>query len=275
MSSTVLSLVELEDQALELTQEAINFRGAMRHIGDKLNAYSESFQTFVKEQFIEEEPQIGLINESVSKKVASNANYMTLRRRNVVVPPGLSVSYLDHIGTLSHIQDTVDTVLSDVLIPIEYYLGSLLSRPDTLLSHREPTVVQDVVDRDLDSLKERLAKDFDKSKHETASYGDLVGRQSDWTKISTSFNDLSDRLNKIDRQKVLDHVTRIGEYIERLIEHLEDDSQAYAQNGISISNLAKVTYAVASDVEFYATQAYMVELLQTSIENAIEVANKG
>jgi len=124
-------------------------------------------------------------------------------------------------------------------------------------------------------MKDRIVKDFDKARQETANYGDLVGRQSDWPKIAASFNDLSDRLGKIDRVQVLGYVTTISEHIERLIENLSDDSQAYAENGISIANLAKVSYAVANEVEFYASHAYMVELLQTSIENAVDVVQNG
>lgn len=275
MSSNTPSLVELENQALELTQEALNFRGAMKHIGDKLRVYSESFQSFIKERFVEEAPQVGLINESLAKKLAGEKNYMELRRRKVIIPPGLKVSYLEHLKTLNLSQNNVDKLIPEILVPTEKFFGTLLARPDTLKSHREPSVIQDAVNHDLDALKDTIAKDFDRARQETANYGDLVGRQSDWPKISTEFNALSDRLNQIDRMKVLEYVTLIGDHIERLIEHLEDDSQAYAENGVSISNLAKVTYAVASEVEFYATHAYMVELLQTSIENAVSVVNNG
>lgn len=275
MSTTELSLTQLEGQALELTQEAINFRGAMKNIGDKLRAYSDSFQAFVKTQFIEDAPQIGLINDSLSKKLAKNDQYMTLRRRKVIVPPGLKVSYLDHLKTLHTSQANVDALIPEILMPTEKFLGALLARPDTLKSHREPEIIQQAVNHDVDALKATLAKDFDKGRHETVNYGDLVGRQSDWPKIAESFNDLSDRMGRIDRVQILGHVTTISEYLERLIEHLSDDSQAYAENGISVSNLAKVSYAVATEVEYYATHAYMVELLQTSIENAVEVVNNG
>lgn len=273
MSTTKLSLTELEGQALELTQEAINFRGAMKHVGDKLKAYSESFQSFIKNQFVEDVPQIGLINESVAKKLAKNDQYMTLRRRKVIVPPGLKVTYLEHLKTLHASQDNVDRMIPEILSPTEKFLGALLARPDTLKSRREPEVIQQAIDHDVDALKDRLSKDFDPARHEVANYGDLVGRQSDWPKIAESFNELSDRLGRVDRIEVLKYVTTISEHLERLIEHLNDDSQAYAENGISISNLAKVSYAVATEVEFYATHAYMVELLQTSIENATSVVN--
>jgi hypothetical protein len=275
MSTKELGLTSLETQALELTQEAINFRGAMRNIGDKLKAYSESFQSFIKNQFIEDVPQIGLINDSLAKSLAKNDQYMNLRRRKVIVPPGLKVSYLDHLKTLHESQANVDRLIPEILAPTEKFLGTLLARPDTLKSRREPEVVQNALDHDVDALKSKLAKDFDKGRHETVNYGDLIGRQSDWPKIAESFNNLSDRLGHIDRVEVLHYVTTISEHLERLIEHLSDDSQAYVENGITISNLAKVSYAVANEVEFYATHAYMVELLQTSIENAVEVVNNG
>jgi hypothetical protein len=272
MSTQQLTLKSFEDQCLELTQEAFSARGSIRNLGEKLNAFSNSFKQFITQSFVEDVPNLGLLNENAFRKLSKADNYMRLRNKKVVVPKGLHVTYLEHLKSLHVSQKHIDGLFDDVLIPIEKFLGALLHNPDNLKGQREAGIVQDVIDRDVESVQKEVAKDFSRDQAEQRLYGELIGRQSDWMKISSSFNDLSESLAVITREEVLKYVTNIGELLETLIGRLEEDPEVYASNGVGISNMAKVAYAVASEVEYYALHSYMVEGLQVSIENATEIA---
>lgn len=272
MSTQPLTLKSFEDQCLELTQEAFSARGSIRNLGEKLNAFSNSFKQFITQSFVEDVPTLSLLNDNAFRKLSKADNYMRLRNKRVIVPKGLNVTYLDHLKTLHKSQKHVDGLFEDVLIPIDKFLGALLHNPDNLKGQREAGIVQEVIDRDVESVQKEVAKDFSRDQAEQRLYGELIGRQSDWIKISGSFNDLSEALAVITREEVLKYVTGIGELLETLIERLEEDPEAYASNGVGISNMAKVAYAVAGEVEYYALHSYMVEGLQVSIENATEIA---
>lgn len=274
MSTQPVTLVSFEDQCLNLTQEAFLSRGSIRDLGEKLSAFSASFKQFITQSFVEDVTNIGLLNENAFQKLSKADNYMRLRNKKVVVPKGLKVSYLEHLKTLHVSQNHVNGLFTDVLIPIEKFLGLLLHNPDNLKGNREAGVIDDVVARDVESVQKEVSKDFSRDQAEQRAYGELVGRQSDWIKISRSFNDLSEALAVITREEVLKYVTSIGELLETLIERLEEDPEVYSANGVGISNMAKVAYAVASEVEYYALHSFMVEGLQTSIENATDVAQR-
>lgn len=271
MSTQPLTLEAFESQCLELMQEAFSVRGSIRNLGEKLNAFSSSFKQFITQSFVEDSPQFGLLNENAFRGLSKTDNYMRLRNKKVVVPKGLNVSYLEHLKTLHKSQKHVDGLFDNVLIPIEKFLGTLLNNPDNLKGQREAGIVDAVVARDVEAVQKEVAKDFSRDQAEQRPYGSLVGRQSDWTKIAGSFNDLSESLQVISREEVLKYVTAIGELLEVLIERLEEDPEVYATNGVGISNMAKVAYAVAGEVEYYALHAYMVEGLQVSIENAVDI----
>lgn len=272
MSTQMMTLKSFEDQCLELTQEAFSVRGSVKNLGEKLSAFSSSFKQFMTQSFVEDVSQLNLLNENAFRKLSKSDNYMRLRNKKVIVPKGLNVSYLDHLKSLHVSQKHVDGLFDEVLIPIDKFLGALLNNPDNLKGSREAEVVNRVVERNVEGVQKEVAKDFSRDQAEQRTYGELIGRQSDWTKISGSFNDLSESLSVLTREAVLKYVVGIGELLEVLIQRLEEDPEIYAANGVGIANMAKVAYAVASEVEYYALHSYMVEGLQVSIENATEVA---
>lgn len=268
MSEHTVSLGTLEEAALALSTEAINFRGSFDLLREKLPAFFGKVTGFVDGLLPNQELNLDLLNQRKYSELAKKGDYMTLRRRNVLVPKGLAVSYLKHIATLNRNQDALDDLISETLRPFEKHLGVLLSDPDTLKSQRDSKIVEKVVTHDIDALRQAMAKDFSKDGAERRPYGELIARQSDWPKVTSEFNDLVERLARVPRKEILSLVEQITEHLEKLLERMETDPDTYQATGLKISELAKVSFTMAEEVEFYATQAFMIEQLQVSIEAA-------
>jgi hypothetical protein len=271
MSEQTVSLGVLEEATLVLSTEAINLRGSFDSLREKLPGFFDKLTGFVNGLLPNEELQLDLFNQRKYAKLSKKGDYMTLRRRNVMVPKGLQVSYLKHLTSLNRNQDALDELLTETLRPFERHLATLLSNPETLKSQRDSKIIDKVVTHDIESLRTEMAKDFNKDSAERRSYGDLVGRQSDWPKIAGEFNDLVERMARISRKEVLSLVETISGHLNKLIERMETDPETYEASGLKISELAKVSFVMAEEVEFYATQAFMVEQLQASIEAASDL----
>jgi F0F1-type ATP synthase delta subunit len=271
MSEPTVSLGILEEATLDLSTEAINLRGSFDSLRQKLPDFFGKLTGFVNGLLPNQELQLDMFNQRKYAELAKKGDYMTLRRRNVIVPKGLQVSYLKHLESLNRNQDAIDTLITEILSPFEKHLGTLLSNPETLKSQRESKIIDKVVVHDVAGLRSEMAKDFNKDSAERRPYGTVIGRQSDWPKITLEFNDLVERMARISRKEVLSYVELISEHLEKLIQRMETDPETYESNGLKVSELAKISFVMAEEVEFYATQAFMVEQLQVSIEAAAEL----
>ena len=87
----------------------------------------------------------------------------------------------------------------------------------------------------------------------------------------TKHNDLVERLASVPREKVLELVEIITDHLETLLKRMDEDPETYVASGVTISDIAKLSFTLAQEVEFYALYTFMVEGLQNSIENAADV----
>lgn len=271
MSEQTIDLGVLEQAATELTTEALSLRGSFDYLRTKLPEYFNKVTGFVGGLLPDSDLQLDLLNDRKHYELSKKGDYMTLRRYPVMVPKGLAVSYLKHLKTLSKAQDAVDGLITETLQPFEKHLATLLSNPDTLMSQRESKIIDKVVTHDIDALRDTIAKDFSRDGAEKRKYGDLIGRQGDWPQVAGEFNDLVERLARVPRKEVLALVELITEHLDKLLQRMETDPETYQATGISISELAKVSFVMAQEVEFYATHSFMLEQLQVSIEAAGEL----
>lgn len=271
MSVHAVNLDALEEATLAMSIEAINLRGSFDSLRQKLPGFFGKLTDFTNGLLPNTELQLDMFNQRKYAELAKKGDYMVLRRRNVMVPKGLQVSYLKHLETLNRNQDAIDYLITETLRPFERHLGTLLSNPDTLKSQRESKIIDKVVIHDIAALRTEMAKDFNKDSAERRPYGAVIGRQSDWPKITLEFNDLIERAARVSRKEVLSLVELISEHLDKLIQRMETDPETYEATGLKISELAKVSFVMAEEVEFYATQAFMIEQLQASIEASAEL----
>ena len=274
MSESTIGRDDLEQRALELTTEALSFRGGFASLREKLSDYFDSVSQFVADKLPSNDQSLDLLNQRMYQKLSREGNYVELRRKAVIVPRGLSSDYLTYMESLSKSQDALDELIDDTLRPFEKHLAVLLKDPDTLRSQRESNIVDRVVTHDIEGLRGEVGRHFSKDQAERRPYGSLVGRQADWAQIATTFNDLVERFAQVPRKEVLALVEQIASLLDRLIQNMADDPETYEASGVSIAELAKVSYVMAEEVEFYALHAFRLEQLQTSIEMAGELAQK-
>lgn len=273
MSDKEFTLESIEASAIEITQEAIDIRRGVDSIKEKLPSFFNSLRGFVDNKLFSFQFTNTTFDFKIGTK-AQNTDYTKVRKDQVIVPHGLAVTYLEYLSVLDRCQDHCDSLFSSVLIPFEKYLGKLLSNPDDLRSMRENGIIDTVYGRDLDSLKSTLSKAFDRRVGDKVPYGDLIQRQRDVSSVIKSFNELKERTKAIKHKDVTDTVNLIVSHMDTLIERMDDEPEVYKASGITISSLTKLSYLLASEVEFYAVHNYNVIALEGSIKEALKVAVK-
>lgn len=209
---------------------------------------------------------------SLSTREYSNltkGNYVALMEKRVVIPKGLNKTYLQYLTVLQGLSAYITPLYSDVLIPAEKFLASLLNDPDELSSSRPNGKLANVKTIDVTRAKKEWAACFDNSGRERAPFGDVVKSLAEWPKIVSEFNDIKDvKLKAFTKEQVGDKVTDIVELINMLTANMEEQPDAYKTSGVTAKSLSEFTYQVAVHVEFYAMYLFALEQLRASIEYA-------
>lgn len=270
MQPANVSLESIGEEALVLSQEAMSFTADIDNVREKLPSFFKSVSTFIGEKLDGLKTRETQLSRSLFKAAKESDEYMKLRNKKVPVPAGLSVTYLEHLNTLEANQHYADTLMDDVLSPTEKYLGRLLDSPDRMKSQMEDTIIIKLANRSIGDAKARADKDFSKDKAESRKYGEVIKRQGDWDTLYSKLNDLEKRISKNDPIDTVDMVTTISEYLDLMIERMEEDPQVYSASGITISSLAKLTYILATHVEFVSVHTFMVKEFKTAVESTAE-----
>ena len=276
MPEHVMTLEEFETASLALAQEALSIplSGTFTKLRAALPNYFANLKDFIQHRLFDNNAALDLLNQNKYSALANEGNYMALRMKPVIVPKGLNASYLDYLKVLEKAQDSVDLLIPETLTPFQKYLGALLSDPDTLKSQRQAQMLDTVTTHDLEPVQKDIQALFSQDNAENRTYGTLIQRQRDWPYIVSQFNDLVERMAKSPRSEILKSVETIGDYLDTLMKRVTEDPDAYAASGVTVSALAQLCYAMASEVEFYATQSFRIEALQVSIEAAADLVKK-
>lgn len=266
MQPAKLTLEDIGTEALELSQEAMSFTADIDNVREKLPNFFKGVTSFVEEKLNSLRQRESAIDRGLFKSAKEADEYMKLRNKKVPVPAGLSTTFLEHLGTLEENQQYADTLMSDVLIPTEKYLGRLLDKPDNMKSQIEDSLISVIGQRDIDSAKANMHDDFSKDQAQSRKYSDVIKRQGDWDTLYKRMDDLESRIDAHDPIDTVDMVTTISEYLDVIIERLEEDPETYNMSGVTISTLTKLTYLIATEVEFMSVHTFMYKEFKTAVE---------
>ena len=273
MQPAKLSLEDIGNEALTLSQEAMSFTADIDNVRQKLPNFFKGVTNFVEDKLNALRQRESAVDRGLFYKAKDANDYMKLRNKKVPVPAGLNTTYLKHLDTLERNQEFADTLMAEVLIPTEKFLGGLLDKPDNMKSQIESTLISEIARRDIEDAKSEMHDDFSKDQAQQRPYGDVVKRQGDWDELYKRMDALEKRIENNDPINTVDMVTTISEYLDVIIERLEEDPETYNMSGVTISSLTKLTYLIATEVEFMSVHTFMYKELKTSVEEAAKVVS--
>lgn len=266
-------LLDLRDSALSLSQEGMSRHFKADTVTKLLPNFVNTVTSFITEKFGTANNaalNVNLVNVKEVERLARDTDLRELRYVKVAVPEGLTLDFLGYLSALEQMQDSLDDLQKDLLQPFDRMLSDWLANPDELRSRRSHSFMQVLMNRDSDQKAEALKGAFDPRQGDRRNYGDLVRRQNEWRSIAERYNRLVERYARINRKDVEDSVLTITEHLDVLLERIQADPDGYQMSGITLSDLAKVTYVLAEEVEHFALQGFMLKSLSPSLEAAID-----
>lgn len=274
MKQYPISLEEFEQDCASLSMEALNIRGTIENVRKRLPLFFAKFKSFISSRLATGVMHVDLIDTYKADKILKNIDYLTVRKMRVIVPKGLNTTFLKHLETLHLSQDLVDKLFGETLNPCNLLLARLLSDPDSLRSQRESKAFNAIVLHDFEPVRKRLVSEFSKDGAERRLYGEVIERQTDWSLVISTYNELVTRFSRINLDDVLKSVRQISDQMDRLIENMETDPNVYAASGLTISSLAKLAHSIATEVEHFAMHGFMIEQMGTAIQSTLDVVEK-
>lgn len=268
--SLTFSLENIEDLAIDITKAVYGIntysQESLCHSTEgKLPQLFSNLKTFVKEHLVFNFSK-QYINPRTYKSFASKYEYKDIHMAKIQVPRGLNVTYLHYITTLNDIQTHIESLVSDVLTPFEKILGQWLTDPKNLRTRRESTQIVQVFNRNVDILKAAYSKCFSEDDSDFRRYHEMIDRQGDLYTIAHEFNKLKSSAVAIKTKDIVKKVESINDLLDTLIARIEEAPEEYKTSSVTISDLTKICFLVASEVEQYALYQHAVIQLETSLE---------
>ena len=257
--------ISLED--LELHLKRIHEEQSSEFFREEISNMFINLKRFINEKLFND-IEIKELDQNILKNVKVK-DYSLLRLTKVPVLTGLNTSYLNFIEVLDQNSHLISTLLDQVLLPYEKYIGSL-TRPNKLSSNIGDQKVMDIYKRDLEKAKDKYKKCFSPRISDSNTYGVLIPKQTDWPDIIINFNSLLNKVNKVSIGFIKDKTNQISDKSDIVAENLMKHRDIYEASNVTAKDLAKLSYMVALEVEHYATYLGMLQYLNQSI---IEASN--
>lgn len=245
----------------------------------KLTSYINQFKDFFKSHDTRNQElttDLGRLPNyrSVSRSVERNS-YPNLRHVKVYVPAGMSASYLDLMKALATGISINEKLVDEILSPFARWLATGLSNPRQFQSFSHSHGIRDFNPHDIDGAAMALGDCFTKGHNNNRlMFKDAFARNADVKDVYDQANALGERFVSIDRKQVLDLTDTISDNLEKLNNHLEEGDDDFQMSDTNIQLLAKMSYTVAQEIEFYGNMAYQMTQVAVALTDTAEVLKK-
>lgn len=259
---------DIEDVCHALSMEAMkinyNFANIKRTLPDLFNKLKDFSQSALSVG----DNKVNRMNRSNFNDFVKTYEYKDIRHIKIMVPKGLVTTLKEYSLSLSDSVSYIDTLTSDVLVPFERFISSLIADPKGLRSLREAPVVRAVYDRGLDSVTAKHFNNFDNVGNNQKPYGEVFDRNVDLVETSRIYNELVNRTKSIDDSKVSKLTNTINKHFDLLVKRIEEDTEdEYKVSGTTLTELSKLCYLLAKEVEFYSIIKHELKELESTLIN--------
>jgi hypothetical protein len=265
MSNTLLR-IERDRVALE-AGISLDLNGLLKNT---VPAIAEGFGALVG-RFAPTDPAIPLTSKQADFiKEINKHPYLSVRAIGAYVPEGLEATYLHYIAALAPAAEFAAVDAGKQLADFLAYLSALVTNTDQKLSTVSFKRQVDAMDKKRTSLNKAMGACFRVGSTRTdRSIGDVVDRNSDWTKVFQLNDALGKQLNSVDRKALNKKISECVEMLGIITKKVERGEM----NGVSgavVSNLADMAYSCAQDMEFYAAVYYKAMALSESLNRTMK-----
>jgi hypothetical protein len=195
--------------------------------------------------------------------------YNKLMERRAYVPEGFKGTYLEYLTKIEKDIDTAVKVPKEVVAPFHRYVAELLSRPEKLSSvnpNQAPSI----------SLMKEIYVEGAAVEHQARShnpqvaggealYKDVIARNTDWKEIISRTESCVTKISDSGPAKLMEEVGEVGDLLNKLIEQIKNDPEAFHTSGVTLDSLSQTVLNVARAVEYYAAVVYLFGRFQVCV----------
>lgn len=200
-------------------------------------------------------------------------DFTDFRQLNLTVPAGMKVDYLTFLTEF--IVPSVmflDKHFTKELKDFTQYTGGLVNKPEDRLKSLEKVQVNHI--KEIDDIKANLGKYImPNSPLTTAPYQKAFQRNKDWEKVLTVLFDCSYRLNKMSPKQLNKQMQTAQSHLSKFNQWLDKDINGQKVTPESIRMMADYALSMAKQAELYALIHYYLKVLNTAMENNIQVVS--
>lgn len=191
---------------------------------------------------------------------AQRRPYSEMRGLDMRAPQGFRGSLAEYGRQLEKAVLELDDLQKDVLDPFGTWISQRISDPDSLKTLTNTLRIPGLEAPKLDALKKALDRFFpDKIDARDPIYGELFKRQGDWAEINASIKKLNTIYQNGKYEKVGQKVSELSDLMDVLARRLAEEKKDFAISSVTTEQLAKVTYEIASMIEYYGVVRHRVE----------------
>lgn len=205
---------------------------------------------------------------SFMNNVVRKHSYMDVAPMSAWVPEGFSGTYLDYLPSLEAQVTHAESIVNGTLGPFTGFLAKVLTNYDDQIA------TQAVSYTGLNKLREALEADNAKhyrkgSTKAQVAVGDVVKRNADWETVLHTTDQLSMRMNKIDRKALTKKLDEATDLLDRLIKQIKNNKMDHLTPEV-VTTLSNGAYQVAKEVEFYSIVYYRVLAFTDAVSKTVK-----
>lgn len=204
--------------------------------------------------------------------IARKHSYIDIAPLTAWVPQGFTGDYLSYAPSLQAQVAHVEQLLGTTLGPFTGFLAKVLTNYDDQLSTQTNSYIQ--------LEKVRTTLEVDNAKHFKAgsvvvqsSLGNVVKRNADWEVVLQLTNELTTRMNKIDRRMINKKIAESADLLERLIRQIKNKKIEHLTPQV-VTNISNGAFQVAKEVEFYSIVYYRVMAFSDAISKTVSATKE-
>jgi hypothetical protein len=258
-------LQEMDDLRTMISHETFSLSGIVHSLQNLIPDLQKNFQGFIH-GFSKSEPAVQLkSNERDFIKQIEGRVYLNLSPLLAYIPEGLDVSYLEYLEVLRdaalHCHDNSLKILNDYSV----YLAQIITNRQLKISTLPLDATYAKMEQTRVALGKRLAKCFKTgSSKAEATYGDVVGRNADWSEVFQSIEHLDRLINSIDRTALHKKAEECNQQLATIIKQIRNNEFEGAGPEVT-NNLANGAYQAGAELEFFAATFFRITTMNRAI----------
>lgn len=267
-------LQEMDHLRTMISHESISFNGVVHSLRNLVPDLQKNFQGFIA-GFSKSEPAAQLKgNERDFIKLIDGRVYLNLAPLLAHVPEGMTASYNEYLDVLldavKHCHETTLKTLNEYSV----YLAQIITNRQLKITGMPHDAQYAAMEKMRLELNQRLAACFKtgSSKAET-TYGEVVGRNSDWAEVFQKLTTLDHLINTIDRSILHKKAEECNNQLSTIINQIKNGQFEGAGPEVT-NNLANGAYQAGAELEFFAAVYFRTMVMNTAVADTMQEISK-